>query len=177
MHGIGLAAARALGIRDDRLAAIQQSSLPAWSTALATGELAMDSVALTSLAVNLARHNEGEPLPAVRVDPDRVAASFGSERLFRIDGAQPQIWAELSGFWRSADGWVRTHGNYPHHAQRLRAVLGLAEDSGKHEAAQAISMRPGLELEQAAAAAGALIVAVRSEQQWRQHPQAEAIAA
>ena len=37
------------------------------------------------------------------------------------------LFAPLSGFWRAADGWVRTHANYPHHRARLLAALDLPD--------------------------------------------------
>ena len=39
--------------------------------------------------------------------------------------------APLSRFWRAADGWVRTHGNYPwHRSALLRALIGSTEEAG-----------------------------------------------
>ena len=37
--------------------------------------------------------------------------------------------APLSRFWRAADGWVRTHGNYPWHRAGLLRALGCAGDA------------------------------------------------
>ena len=64
-------------------------------------------------------------------DPDRIAVAYSSERHFRWDGDPVDAWAPLSGFFRSSDGWVRTHGNYPHHAAALRRGLGLEADADK----------------------------------------------
>lgn len=98
-----------------------------WGAHLPVGSLATDSVALASLAIALL-HGDASP---VRVDRTRVAASFGSEKALRIHGAAPSAWAPLSGFWRTSDGWVRTHANYPHHERALRRLLGLADDGGR----------------------------------------------
>jgi hypothetical protein len=73
-----------------------------------------DSVALATLGLQElhgARSGEGD-LPAVRLAGDRIRTSAQSERHLTIDGERPSVWAPLSGFWRTADGWVRTHGNY-----------------------------------------------------------------
>ncbi|KFD43879.1 hypothetical protein IU11_07380, partial [Cellulosimicrobium sp. MM] len=40
--------------------------------------------------------------------------------------------APLSGFFRTADGWVRTHANYPHHRARLLALLDLPAAVADH---------------------------------------------
>lgn len=58
-------------------------------------------------------------------DPDRIAVAYRSDRVLTIDGVAPEVWSPYSGFWSTSDGWIRTHGNYPHHAARLLAGLGL----------------------------------------------------
>ncbi|REJ04423.1 carnitine dehydratase [Microbacterium bovistercoris] len=85
---------------------------------LATGELAWSSVVSAVLAAG------GAHAP----DPDRIAAAYRSAELLTIDGVAPNVWAPLSGFWRTSDGWVRTHANYPHHASALRRALELDDD-------------------------------------------------
>ena len=150
---------------------------------LAVGELAADSVALASLAVNLARATRtagARPapgaVPTVRIVPERVAASYRSERLFRHDGEPMRAWAPLSGFWEAADGWVRTHGNYPHHAQRLRALLGLPDKAGPEQLRTAVATREAAALEDGAAEVGAILARVRDAETWRAHPQSLAVA-
>lgn len=175
---IGCAAAAALGIPPaalDRIAPVAQP--PAWSSALPVAQLATDSLALASLALDLvAEAREADPGTPIVVDGPRVAASFASDRVLRIDGEKPDVWAPLSGFWRAADGWVRTHGNYPHHAARLRALLGVAEGADPDDVARAVAAWPAAELEARAAEAGAIAVAVRDEAAWRRHPHAAAVA-
>ncbi|PZU40279.1 MAG: hypothetical protein DI573_04465 [Microbacterium sp.] len=177
LRGVGSSAAAAIGLTAEQSAAIHVPlSMPAWRSRLRVGELAMNSVALASLAMNVVRAaRSGDRAPApVRVSAARVAASFGSERVFRIDGATPTVWSPLSGFWRTADGWVRTHGNYPHHESRLRRLLGLSDsiDSSRvtERAAARIATWRNLDLEHAAYESGALAVAVRTADAWRQHP-------
>ncbi len=147
-------------------------------SSLAVGELAFDSVAVASLAADLVRavRGSGDEVAAIRVAPERVAASYRSERVFRWNGREVDVWGGLSGFWETGDGWVRTHGNYPHHAERLRTLLGLAGDAGPGELRRALAGRSAVELEDAAASAGAIVGAVRDAGTWRAHPQARAIA-
>src|SRR6478735_10442978 len=84
-------------------------------------DLAVASVA----AVGRAAARAGGTAPGPGPDPERVAAAFTSDRLLRLDGAPVDGFAPLSGFFRTADGWVRTHANYPHHRARLLALLDL----------------------------------------------------
>jgi crotonobetainyl-CoA:carnitine CoA-transferase CaiB-like acyl-CoA transferase len=106
-------------------------------------------------------------LAAAPLKPDRIAAAFSSERLFRLDGLEVEAFAPLSGFFRTADGWVRTHANYPHHRTRLLALLGLHDGASREEAATMIVRRSAQALEDGAAQSGAIVVRVRTEEDWR----------
>lgn len=112
-----------------------------------------------------------EPMHAA-LDLDRIAAAYQSDRLLRIDGAAVDAFATLSGFFAAADGWVRTHANYPHHRRRLSAMLGIGDEATRAELASAIASRSALDLESEAAGVGALLVAVRSAAEWSSTPQA-----
>jgi crotonobetainyl-CoA:carnitine CoA-transferase CaiB-like acyl-CoA transferase len=107
------------------------------------------------------------PLATAPLEPDRIAAAFSSERLFRLDGLEVEAFAALSGFFRTADGWVRTHANYPHHRTRLLALLGLHDGASREEAAATIARRSAQALEDAAAQNGAIVVRVRTEEEWQ----------
>ncbi|MGW6269182.1 CoA transferase [Streptomyces sp. NPDC055060] len=115
-------------------------------------------------AAELLALRNGGPVPAVRVNEAAVATAFTSERHLRIDGRAPTPFAPLSGFWQAADGWVRTHANYPHHRARLLRALGLA-DTGDDQAlaamvSRALASRPAREVQECVYAAGGLAVAV-----------------
>ena len=86
---------------------------------LATGDLASASVKAVLRAIDDFR----------QPDPDRIAMAYRSDRLLRIDGESPSVWSPYSGFWRAADGWLRTHGNYPHHASALCRGLGVPAEA------------------------------------------------
>ncbi|MFE1549004.1 CoA transferase [Streptomyces sp. NPDC058718] len=134
-------------------------------------DLARASVAVAGLA---AVERAGLQGP-VRVDDGAVATAFVSERHLRVDGRAPVNFAPLSRFWRAADGWVRTHANYPHHRAALLAALG-ASDSVEAVAA-AIGERKAVEVESAVYAAGGLAVALRTPAEWAEHEQGREVAA
>lgn len=143
-------------------------------------ELARATVAACSLAAAelAAVRSGGEPPvegapPAggsVRVDDGAVAAAFTSERHLTIDGRPGATFAPLSGFWRAADGWVRTHANYPHHRARLLAALGILdgdEDKVLADHLAAVIRDEGAErVQEQVYAEGGLAVAVRTPQEW-----------
>ena len=179
LGAVGNEAAAASGAAEELVALVRPPRGPSpWASRLPVMTLATDAVALASAAVNLvAADRDAAPPAPVEVDRERVAASFGSERLIRIDGAAPDAWAPLSGFWRAADGWIRTHANYPHHDAALRTLLGLGADAGKDAAAAVIADRTATELEAEAARLGAVVVAMRTAAQWRAEPQGAAVTA
>lgn len=130
-------------------------------------DLAVASVA----AVRDAAARAGGFDPGPPPDPERVAAAFASDRLLRVDGAPVDGFAPLSGFFRTADGWVRTHANYPHHRARLLALLDLpvavADAPSRDDVAAALAARSAQEVEDRAATVGAIAVRVRSVDEWR----------
>ncbi|GAA1468751.1 CoA transferase [Microbacterium thalassium] len=101
--------------------------------------------------------------PAVALYPDRIAVAYSSERWVRVDGAKPTAFAPLSGFFRTADGWVRTHGNYPHHADAMRRVLDLPADADRDSVAAALLHRDARAVSSEVSAAGGLCVSVDRE--------------
>jgi hypothetical protein len=130
--------------------------------------LAAGSVAAASAAVAASIRAGGDPAgrraaPRLAIDGARIATAFTSERWLRVDGAAPDIWAPLSGFRRAADGWVRTHANYPWHEAALRRALGVTADASVETVDAAIGDRTAADLEQTVASEGGLCVAVRAE--------------
>ncbi|MFI1417762.1 CoA transferase [Streptomyces sp. NPDC020731] len=121
-----------------------------------------------------ARRTGGGEVPAVRVDDGAVATAFASERHLLVGGRAPETFAPLSRFWRTADGWVRTHANYPHHRARLLSALGVPEDPGA--VAAALAERSAREVEEAVYAAGGLAVALRTPEEWAAHEQGVEVA-
>ncbi|MCC5479375.1 CoA transferase [Streptomyces barringtoniae] len=142
-------------------------------------ELARACVGACALAAaELAARRAGlAEVPGVRVDDGAVAAAFHSERLLRVDGRTPVTFAPLSRFWRTADGRVRTHANYPHHRARLLGALGLPQDASAEAVADRIAERPALDVEEAVYGAGGLAVALRSPKEWAATEQAAEVAA
>ncbi|MET7682981.1 CoA transferase [Streptomyces sp. NPDC005423] len=123
-----------------------------------------------------ARRTGAADVPGVRVDDGAVATAFVSERQLLIDGRAPVAFSPLSRFWRTADGWVRTHANYPHHRARLLSALRLPDSAAPEEVAARLAGLPALDAEEAVYAAGGLAVALRTAEEWAAHPQGAAVA-
>ncbi|MFD1830735.1 CoA transferase [Streptomyces desertarenae] len=152
---------------------------PVLPARLPVRESARAAVAVCALAAaEAAARRSGGAVPRVRVDDGAVATAFTSERHLRIDGRPAATFAPLSRFWRTADGWVRTHANYPHHRARLLAALGVPDGGGAPVEAVAAELagRRAEEVEEAVYAAGGLAVAVRTPRAWAAHAQGAAVA-
>lgn len=148
---------RALGVEGTAELARTRHPVPLRSR-LAVGELAWSSVGAASLvAATIAGAGRAT------LDPDRIALAYASERYGAVDGTPPIAFAPLSGFFRAADGWLRTHGNYPHHARALREALALTEDAGADAAATALARMPADIAVHAITARGGIAAAVLPE--------------
>jgi crotonobetainyl-CoA:carnitine CoA-transferase CaiB-like acyl-CoA transferase len=158
-------------------AAAREGVLPA---RLPVRAMARACVAVCALAgAELTAARTGGKVPEARVDDGAVATAFHSERHLRVDGREPVNFAPLSRFWRTTDGWVRTHANYPHHRERLLGALGVPEgrDTPAEVLAEVLAERSAVEVEETVYAAGGLAIALRTPGQWATHPQGRAIAA
>lgn len=129
-----------------------------WGGLLDVEWLALSSVQAAATGLNLLTGR------TFSVETERVAASFASISHLRIDGQPPTSRAPLSGFHRTADGWVRVHANYPHHRQALQQALGTQQPD---ELAVALRGREAREIEQRVRAAGGVAAAVRTAAAWR----------
>jgi len=114
--------------------------------------------------------------PTARLDRGHVAAAFRSEAHLQINGEQAGPgFAPLSRFWRAADGWVRTHGNYPWHRSALLRALGCPGEPDS--VAAAIAALGAREAEDLVTGAGGVAAAVRGEDSWQAEPPGRAVAA
>ncbi|WGD36434.1 CoA transferase [Lysinibacter sp. HNR] len=134
------------------------------------GPLDVEGLALASVSTAAATINRlmGQPV-ITNVDAGRVASSFNSLELLRIAGTRPQGFAELSGFFETADGWIRTHANYPHHAQRLCSALNATT---KNSIAAKLLQMPSAEAEEHITSRDGVAAAVRTRAAWQSSPMA-----
>ncbi|MFB9704942.1 CoA transferase [Rhodococcus aetherivorans] len=133
---------------------------------LPVGDLATGAVAAFASAADRYRHTRGLEPQGARLDPERIAASFAGDRMLRLAGRPVHGFAALSGYFAAADGWVRTHANYPHHRVRLLRALDLPDGAGRDDCAARIRQLPAAAVEDAAAAHDAIAVRVRTEHEW-----------
>jgi crotonobetainyl-CoA:carnitine CoA-transferase CaiB-like acyl-CoA transferase len=160
------------------------STLPVGDTAVACVAAAL------AAAAGLQQHRAGHQQPAdvqqcagvqqrhgtgLQLDAAHVAAAVRSEAYLRLNGRSlGSGFDPLSRFWRTADGWVRTHANYPWHRAALVRALGASENADAVKAA--IAERSAADVEADVVCNGGVAAAVRTPAQWRVHPQGIAVA-
>lgn len=132
----------------------------------------MDAVRLARDAVSDLCTNAGSSRE-VSTTPELVAASFAAIEHLRVDGRVPEGWAPMSGFVQAADGWVRLHANYPHHAAAITRALGATT---RDELTAAVAPLTAETVAARVRRARGIATAVRSEAEWSAHPHAVATA-
>lgn len=133
---------------------------------LDVGGLAADAVELARAAVERVARARGSEVEVATSAP-LIVGAFDSIGHLRIDGRPAEGWAPLSGFVEAADGWVRLHGNFPHHAQAIRTCLQV---DGAEDLARAVARLPAAEVEERVTAEGGIATVVRTPEQWQAHP-------
>src|ERR1700759_1152911 len=150
---------------------------------LAVDELAVGAVAAALMGAAELAHARGAERPAIELSAEHVALSFQSERHVLIDGRSTGAgFAPLSRLVRCKNGgWLRTHGNYPHHAAAIGRALDIGVSGDQQRAAerlaQAALTAEATDLESAVVAAGGCAAALRTQQQWDSHAAGRAVAA
>ena len=146
------------------------SRLPVEDVAIACVGVAL----LAAAALHAGRG--GEEWRDLRLDRGHVAAAVRSEAWVRVNGEPAGAgFAPLSRFWRTRDGWVRTHANYPWHREALLRALRCGEDP--EAVAAAIAGLGAVEVEDLVTGAGGVAAAVRTEADWQASPAGQAVAA
>ncbi|SOC52298.1 CoA-transferase family III [Blastococcus aggregatus] len=157
-------------------AAVQPTGSPGLGGPLAVDDLVTGAVAAQLHAARLLAGGDGPVRPdgRLRLDGPHVGLAVRSERYARLAGRPVGMgFAPLSRFWRTADGWLRLHGNYPHHRAAAASVLGSEEVDA---VAAAAARWRAEELESAVVAAGGAAAAVRTPEEWAGSPQGRAVA-
>ena len=152
---------------------------PALATPWPVGEVAAVAlVAAGSAAARLARRAGGDP-GSVRTDVGDAAAATIGFAVIRVDGeSMERTNAENPwvGRYRCADGrWIHLHGGFRPLVERLASLLDLPAEADEARIAAAVSTWESGPLEDAIARRRGCSAIIRSEDEWRQHPQGELV--
>lgn len=152
-------------------------SLP---SVFATTDLAVATVAAAGRAAARLVRTDGSGGPPVEVDR-RLASMWFQSTIDPIGWEIPSPWDSVAGVYRADDRWIRLHTNVPAHRRAALAVLGIDDDptdpADRETVADAVAAWSADGLETAIVNANGCAAALRSEEEWRRHPQGVAIAA
>ncbi len=142
----------------------------------AVAAFATACVAVATLAASeLHAARTQEPPRMVRVNRRHAAVAFRSERYARtLEREMPPVWDPLSGDYQARGGIVRLHTNYAHHRAAVVRALGVAETRDAVRA-RVLLLEPE-DVEQMVVAEGGAAAMLRTQDEWRAHPQGQAVA-
>jgi crotonobetainyl-CoA:carnitine CoA-transferase CaiB-like acyl-CoA transferase len=138
------------------------------------GPLNVEALALESVQCALTAANALGSTRLTEVRSELVAANFDSVTHLRVSGRKPSMFAAMSGYFRCADGWLRTHANFPHHEAALSQALAVTDRAAL---ADALGELPVIEAETAIRAAGGVAARLRTRAEWQSSPQGRTVAA
>ena len=165
------------GLPDDALGHLSLTGTdPVFPSSFAVGTAAQSTIAAAALAACEVGHARGAPRQQVSVDMTHAAVECTG--WFSLDGQVPELWDPISGLYRCTDGFVRIHANFAHHREGALRLLGLDPDvATRADAEAALLTWRASDYEDAAAARGLVVSALRSFEQWDDTPQGRAVAA
>jgi crotonobetainyl-CoA:carnitine CoA-transferase CaiB-like acyl-CoA transferase len=110
-------------------------------------------------------------IPIVRVDSIEACMAFQSERHLELE-RPGTLWEELSGHYRTADGHIQFHTNFPHHRRAVLEAIGCGPEATRQTVEAVVADRGRFDLERAVGDAGGIAAALRSIEEWAEHPHA-----
>ncbi|CAE7209288.1 unnamed protein product [Rhizoctonia solani] len=141
------------------------------------GTVAQTSIACSALSsayVHQLRHGRDEP-QTVSVNSRHAVLDFKSESWVTLDGKlTPDIWDPLAGVYKTKDGYVRIHTNFPHHRDIILTTLNLPTHPvpSRDQVTKAFESWSSQEFEDVATRAGGCVSKIRSFEEWDAHPHA-----
>ena len=148
---------------------------PVLPSSFAVGTAAQVTIAASALAASAIWQLRGGRPQTVGVDMRHAATEFHSEHWLSVESKPPsETWDKIAGTYQCGDGrWVRLHTNLPHHRAGVLELLNCDYDRAK--VAEALKPWTAFAFEDAAAAAGLCVTAMRSFAEWDAHPQGRAV--
>jgi crotonobetainyl-CoA:carnitine CoA-transferase CaiB-like acyl-CoA transferase len=152
---------------------------PVFPTVFPIGEVGAAVLAACALQIARIWRDRTGQSQEVAVEVDAAAAAMRSARYLRLDPppATPRRLGGLSTY-RTADGrFIYFQRLFPHHNERLAAVLGVPFPLAESAVAEAVARWDGAGLEEAVNGGGSCAGLVRTRAEWLELPVAAHVAA
>ena len=139
--------------------------------------MAQASIALSALSAALVHATRNsKPVHRVTVPLDHACVEFKSERFYTLNDRPPSVdRSAIGGLHATSDGHARIHDGFAHHRNAALKILGLPEDATKQDIDSKIAEWKAIDLETEVFKRGAIIVALRSPEEWDATPQGKAV--
>ncbi|KAI0061764.1 CoA-transferase family III [Artomyces pyxidatus] len=161
------------GLPPDTLAKLHLSTMadPLVDSHFKLGSAAQTSIGLSALSAAYFHELRTGQEQDVTVDARHALLEFSSEKYYTLDGALPQgkLFDELSDIFKTKDGYVRLHANFPHHKQGLLDILQCPPD--KKSVAAALATWGAFEFETEVLKRNLCAGALRTIAESEAHPQ------
>src|SRR5688572_12056811 len=149
-----------------------EPQLPSSFRVAAAAQVSVAATGLAAAGIWKMRRGEAQD---VAVDMRHAVVECRSERYLRVDGKPPPpAWDAIAGVYKTRDGFVRLHTNFPHHRDAVCKVLNCKPE--RDEVQAALMQWDGEAFETAAYASGCVVAFMRAHEQWSATPQAKALA-
>ncbi len=149
---------------------------PALPSSFRVGAAAQASIAASGAAAAAIWQRRSGQAQQVSVEMRHAAVEFHSEHYMKLAGHEAaDPWDSIAGTYTCGDGRVvRLHTNFPHHRASILKLLGC--EGTRPAVTAALAKWQGFAFEEAAAAVGMCVTAMRSFAEWDAHPQGQAVA-
>jgi len=149
-----------------------EAQLPSSFRVAAAAQVSVAASGLAAAGIWKMRSRQAQ---RVTVDMRHAVVECRSERYLRVDGKPPPpAWDAIAGVYKTRDGFVRLHTNFPHHRDAVCKVLGCKPE--REEVQAALMQWDGEAFETAAYTNGCVVAFMRSHDQWSATPHARALA-
>ncbi|KAF5351563.1 hypothetical protein D9758_007210 [Tetrapyrgos nigripes] len=141
-------------------------------------EAAQTSIGLSALSAALFHDLRTGVKQDVSVDARLAVLEFRSESFYTLDRKAPgPIWDQIAGLYKTKDGRVRIHTNFPHHRHGILDLLKIPNTPAvtKAQVQDALLQWTSQDFERQAGEARMCAFALRSFEEWDQHPHAQAL--
>lgn len=128
--------------------------------------------AAASAACLIAGHRTGQRFS---VSVDSLDASLECTSFFTINGTTPPMWADYSGVYKTADGYIRIHANFDHHRDCFLQAIELTTSPTRQAAEARTKTFSTDQLDIVITKLGGACAALRSFDEWHALPQSQAV--
>ncbi len=136
--------------------------------------LATSSVAAVGCAISELLEVTGMRASSSSVKVDQTLSSFWfAQSICPVQWSMPPVWDAIAGDYRTNDGWIKLHTNLDHHKAAALSVLDCKASRAKVELA--VRKWTSDDLEGQIVEAGGVAAAMRSREEWLEHPQGIAV--